>query len=182
MDVGRLRTGELIAGISGLALLVILFLNWYGIPDVDNGVNIEGLRGFAEAGGADTSFNAWQSFDFIDIILLLTSIVAVGLAVATASARTVALPVAASAVTAGLGIIATLLVLYRVIDPPEDAAREYGVFLGLAAAAGVAVGGWLSMQEEGTTFTGAVDEARARGSGAGPAAPPPSSPPPAPRP
>ena len=33
-------------------------------------------------------------------------------------AQTVALPVAASAITAGLGILSTLLVLYRIIDPP----------------------------------------------------------------
>jgi hypothetical protein len=157
MDIARLRRGELIAGASGLALFIIMFFNWFGVEEFGIGV----------------SFNAWESFDFIDLVLLLTVIVAVGLAVATAAARTVALPVAASAITAGLGIIATLLVLYRIIDPPEELGREFGVWLGLIASAGVAAGGWLSMQEEGTTFGAAADQARDRFGGRGGAPPPP---------
>jgi hypothetical protein len=148
MDLARLRRGELIAGISGLALFIIMFLDWFGAGIV----------------GA----NAWESFQVIDLVLLLTAIVSVGLAAATAAAQTVALPVATSAITAGLGILSTLLVLYRIIDPPFELTREFGVFLGLIACAGVAVGGWLSMQEEGTTFSGAADQARDRfGSGGG---------------
>lgn len=167
MDVARLRRGELIAGASGLALFIIMFVSWFGAGD---GPGVE----LAEAAGFDTSANAWQSFGFIDLVLLVTVIVSVGLAVATATARTVALPVAASAITAGLGILATILVLYRIIDPPEEASREIGVFLGLIAAAGVAVGGWLSMEEEGTTFGSAAEQARDRFGGGGPAPPPPS--------
>ena len=50
-------------------------------------------------------------------------------------------------------MLSTVLVLYRIIDPPADcAAREFGVFLGLIAAAAVAFGGWLAMQEEGDLF------------------------------
>jgi hypothetical protein len=167
MDVARLRRGELIAGVSGVALFIIMFLSWFGAPE-------NAATEFAEAAGVDTTANAWQSFDLIDLILLLTVIVSVGLAVATAAARTVALPVAASAITAGLGILATILVLYRLIDPPEDAGREFGVWLGLIASAGVALGGWLSMQEEGTTFGAAAEQARDRfGGRGGPPSPPP---------
>jgi hypothetical protein len=173
MDLARLRRGELIAGVSGLALFVIMFFGWFGasaeVPGFEVGV----------------TFSAWESFDFIDLILLLTVVVAVGLAAATAASQTVALPVAASAITAGLGILSTLLVLYRIIDPPHELGREFGVFLGLIASAGIALGGWLSMQEEGTTFSGAADQARDRfgGSGGGggdtaPAAPPPAAEPP----
>jgi hypothetical protein len=92
----------------------------------------------------------------------------------SAMGTSVNLPVAASALTAGLGILATLLILYRIIDPPGDAAREFGVFLGLIAAAGIAVGGWLSMQEEGTTFAGEYD--RFGGGPSDPGAPPPPPP------
>ena len=93
-----------------------------------------------------------------------------------AAQSSVQLPVAASAITAGLGILGTLFVLYRVIDPVEDLSREYGLFLGLVAVAGIAFGGWLAMQEEGTTFGGEAD--RLGGGGAAPGTGPPAPPPP----
>jgi hypothetical protein len=136
MDADRLTTGELIAAGSAAALLIIMFLPWFGIP-------------FA-------TFNAWESFDFLDLVLLVTILVAIGLAVATAVAQTVAVPVVASAITAGLGIISTVLILYRVIDPvgAADVSREYGLFLGLIAAAGIAYGGWRAMEEEESSGRG----------------------------
>jgi hypothetical protein len=179
MDANRLRTGELIAGVAGAALLIVMFFSWFGAPDTVSagGVEID-VGETAGALGIDTTANAWQSFDFIDIILFVTAATAIGLAVATAAARTVALPVAASAITAGLGILSTILILYRLIDPPEDASRKFGVFLGLIAAAAVAYGGWRSMQEEGTTFAGEADRLGDRVGDNEPPAPPP--PPPAP--
>jgi hypothetical protein len=180
MDVSRLRRGELIAGASGVALFIIMFLNWFG-------VELGGAAGeLAEEFGVavdvpEAKASAWEAFDLIDIILLITVIVAVGLAVATAMARTVSLPVAASALTAGLGILSVILVAYRIIDPPgEEVGREYGVWLGLIAAAGIAVGGWLSMQEEGTTFAGEADRLQDRVGGPDEPSPPPPPPPPPP--
>jgi hypothetical protein len=159
-----------------VALLIVMFFSWFGAPDTVSagGVEID-VGETAGALGIDTTANAWQSFDFIDIILFVTAATAIGLAVATAMARTVALPVAASAITAGLGILSTILILYRIIDPPEDASREFGVFLGLVAAAGIAYGGWRAMQEEGTTFGGEADRL---GDRLGDREPPTSPPPP----
>ena len=78
----------------------------------------------------------------------------------------------------GSGYLTTLLVLYRLIDPPvEGLDRAYGVFLGLIASAGIAYGGWRAMEEEGTTFGDQADRIQTSDSGAGtppPAAPPPS--------
>ena len=102
-----MRTGELIAAISAVALLIIMFaFSWYGLEDAPAGT-----------GG----LNAWESYGFIDIILFVTIVVAIGLAIATAMAQTVALPVAASAVTAGLGILSTLLILFHHRDPGPGA-------------------------------------------------------------
>jgi hypothetical protein len=182
LDIGGVPRGALIAGIAGAALFIIMFLPWFGIggelgEQIEQAQQIAEEFGVAGAEEADTNANAWESFDFIDLVLLVTVIVAVGLAVMSAMGSSVNLPVAASALTAGIGIIATLLVLYRIIDPPESADREYGVFLGLIACAGVAVGGWLSMQEEGTTFTGERDRLSDRyGGPGGPGGPPPPPP------
>jgi hypothetical protein len=63
--------------------------------------------------------------------------------------------VALSSLAAGIGGLAFLLVLYRIINPPGegDVDREIGIWLGLLATAGITAGGWLGMQEEGTSFT-----------------------------
>ena len=172
MDADRLRTGELIAGIAAVALFIIMFLPWFGIGGVA-GEAIEQAQDLGFAPDVDTTANAWQSFDFIDIVLFVTVIVAVAFAAATAMSQTVALPVAASAITAGLGILSTVLIVYRLIDPPSDASRKYGVWLGLIAAAGIAYGGWMSMQEEGTTFGDQAD--RLGGGGTAPPPPPPQA-------
>ena len=156
MDLDTMPRGALIAGICGVALFIIMLLPWFGAGELGQAVeqaqDIAQQLGGVEIEEVDTTANAWESFDFIDIILLLAVIAGIGLAVMSALGTSVNLPVAASAITTGIGGIATLLVLYRILDPPYDAGREYGVFLGLIATAGIAVGGWLAMQEEGTSF------------------------------
>ena len=129
MDFTRLTQGEKIAGASGLALILIMFIfNWYGV----------------EVGGEsvpDSGANAWEAFGFIDIVLFVTVAAAIGLALISASQTEVGLPVAASAVVAGLGILSVILVLYRIVDTPGDlgaagelldvnVTREIGVWLG----------------------------------------------------
>jgi hypothetical protein len=178
MDANKLRTGELIAGVAGVALFIIMFLPWFGVDfGIGSAVQQAEDLGFDVPDvSTSVSFNAWESFGFIDIILLLTVLVSVGLAVATATSRDVGLPVAASALTAGLGILSTILIIYRLLDTPFDADRKFGVFLGLIAAAAIAYGGWRSMQEEGTTFAGEADRIQDRV--AHDDAPPPPPPPP----
>ena len=171
MDTSRLGRGEMIAAASAIALLLIMFIfKWFGL-EVDSGLG--GL------GSADASFNAWQSFGFIDIILFITILVAVGLAAMKANSQSANLPVAGSALVAGLAILSLLLLLFRIISPPDfgtgdfdvegvDSARKIGVFLGLIATAGIAYGGWLSMREEGTSFQAQADRLQNRGGGTPP--------------
>lgn len=155
MDTSRLGRGELIAGVSGAALLIVMFaFSWFGVD----------LGEFGDLVGVEASANAWESFDFIDIILFITAVTAVGLAVATMMSANVGLPVAGSALTAGLGIISLILIAYRIINPPGDGLdREIGIFLGLLAAGGVAYGGYQGMQEEGTSFSEQADRLQDRG-------------------
>ena len=78
LDAGRLSRGELIAGISGVALFIFMFFSWFGVAGAG-----EVLDQAADLGiviDLDTSANAWQAFDFIDLVLLLTVIVSVGVA------------------------------------------------------------------------------------------------------
>ena len=156
----------MIAAVSGAALLIIMFIvDWFGGGgSIDTGVGtIE-----VDAPGA----NAWDSMELIRFVLLLTGLAAVGLAVMEANGSRPDLPVAGSALIAGLGILSTVLILYRILDTPFDSDREIGVFLGLIAAAGVAYGGWEAMKEEGTSFTEQRDHLQTRDPGAPP--PPPA--------
>lgn len=178
MDTGRLNQGEMIAAVSAIALLLIMFIfKWFGI---DVGGSFGGIS-------ADASANAWQAFGFIDIILFITVLVAVGGAVMTANAQSINTPVAISAITAAMGILSVLLVLYRIIDPPGpnglagvDVSRKIGVFLGLIAAGGVAYGGWMAMQSEGTSFSEQGERLQGRGGEGGGGTPPPRNDPPPP--
>jgi hypothetical protein len=178
MDHTRLSQGEKIAAISAALLFVIMILfTWFS---VDFGSDNLGLTG-----GIDTGANAWQAFGFIDIILFVTILVAIGGAVITANASSVNTPVAISAITCGLGILSVLLILFRIVDPPGSGdipdgfdigiSRGIGVFLGLIAAGGIAYGGWRAMEEEGTSFQHQAD----RVTGSGDDSPPPPPPPPA---
>ena len=185
MDFTRLTQAEKIAGASGIALILIMFIfDWFGLE-------ISGTAGAFEftTGGSE---NAWGSYGFIDIVLFITVAAAIGLALISASQTEVGLPVAASAIVAGLGVLSVVLIIISIISPPDfgvdiegtgvDQTRKIGVWLGLIAAIGIAYGGWRAMQEEGTSFGEEADRLREpdEGPGATPPPPPPpqSSPPP----
>jgi hypothetical protein len=124
-----LSSGQLVGAVSGLGLLVVSFLPWYS------------------AGGENAT--AWQAFSVIDLVIAAAAIMALSVAIVVITRLSVSYPVAGSATTALLGVIAFLCVLFRLIDPPGsgDVSREVGVWLGLVATAGVALGGYLGMQE-----------------------------------
>jgi hypothetical protein len=171
LELTRLNQGEKIAGIAGIVLIIIMFFSWWGGGNVSGEINGVGFNV-----STNVSFNAWELSSFMDIIWFVTGLAAIGLALLAASEAEVGLPVAASAIATALGALSTLLILYRLIDPPYDASRKFGVFLGLIAAAAVAYGGYLAMQEEGTTFGDQADRLRDRpggGPGTGPPPPPP---------
>ena len=101
MDTSRLGRGEMIAAGSAIVLLLVMFIfSWFSV-DFGDGLGIGAV-------GVDTTANAWQAFGFIDIILFVTILVAVGLAVMKANSQSANLPVAGSALVAGLGILSTL--------------------------------------------------------------------------
>ncbi len=185
MDVDKLNTGEKIAGVSAVLLFIVMFFDWFG-------VEVSGSNGFSgEVPGAGGS--AWEALDFIPVVLVVTIVVALINVALRLNDSDYEPPVSLNVAVAILGGLSTLLVLFRVIDPPGfgsfggisvDATLEFGIFLGLLTAAGIAFGGYRGMQEEGSTFGGAADKL-SRGSGPGAGSPPPPSsgtPPPPPPP
>jgi hypothetical protein len=135
MDLRRLRAGECIAGVSGLALLVSLFLPWYG----------------DEAG----SRTGWQSLGALDIVLAIVALAALAIPAVTAAHRVPALPLAHQSLTTLAGCVAVLPVLIRVLNMPDWAVeREWGLWVGLASTLGVAVGAAMAMRDERLTGEG----------------------------
>jgi hypothetical protein len=185
MDVNRLSMGDKIAGGAAIALLLIMFIfKWFGIE-------VEGNVAGFDFGGS-TSWNAWASFSFIDIILLITILTTLGMVYMRSSDTNADLPVSISVVVTALGALSTLLVIFRIISPPDfdisggfdptgtvdyNSTREIGAFLGLIAVAALTYGGYRAMEEDGTSFQEAGDQLRdrgdtGRGPGAGPGAGP----------
>jgi hypothetical protein len=130
MDLRRLRAGEWIAALSGVALLVSLFLPWYGA-------------------GAEDDASGWQALAAVDIALALVAAFAVALLLVTATQRVPAVPVALSTIVTLVGMIGVVLVLIRLAGVPGGFdGRELGVWLGLIAAIGIVAGAALAMHDE----------------------------------
>jgi hypothetical protein len=171
MDVNRLTQGEKIAGVAAIVLFISMFFAWFGFDSPAGDLRQFGV----DVGDVSFSFNAWESFSFIDLILLLTVLVTLAMVFVKLSDTVVDFPL--NTVVAALGGLATLLVLYRIIDPPGGSDREWGVFLGLILSALVAYGGYRAMQEEGSSFGDAADRfSSGRGAGPGAGSPPPPPP------
>jgi hypothetical protein len=158
MDFGKLRRGELVAAVGGILLLIALFfVDWYSREAV------------TVITGGSTGVNAWDDLGFFgaiaNLVILAAAVAAIALAVLKATSRTIALPVAASAITAALGIAAVIMVLLRMAFQPGPNALtdiKFGIVLALIACLIVAYGGWDAMKEEGTTFDSARDQLQSR--------------------
>lgn len=196
MDTTNVGRGPLIAGISAVLLLIFMFFSWYGLDSITSsgfgfeqevtGDQLDDLAGVAGE-SADTSANAWQAFSFIDLLLFVCIVGIIAMVIAELAGASINMPVSPGTIIAGLGILAFLLILFRLIFTPEpdagdfavagvdvdvDVSRKIGLFLGFLASIGMAIGGWLTMQEEGSSFG---DVGGGRG---GTATPPSAAPPP----
>jgi hypothetical protein len=124
----RLGKGALVAGVAGVALFLSMFVSWFGA---------------AESG--------WSSMGWFGVGAIALAIVCgVSFAAVLYTRASISVPPALATLACGIGVLAFLVVLYRLIDPPGagEVSREIGVWLGVAASAAIALGGWLGMQEE----------------------------------
>jgi hypothetical protein len=138
-----------------------MFFHWYGVK----AVNTSPLLFAIEAVGPGQT--AWEALDYIPIFLMIAIVVTLvvgGLRMTNAVPRP-SIPL--NALVAALGIVSVLLILYRIVDPPNfgsfpetwgnitiEGTLQLPIFFALFAAAGIALGGYLAVWEEGVGLSG----------------------------
>jgi hypothetical protein len=154
--LARLRTGEAISLVAAILLFILMFFDWYGVGLTQSPNTLQLISPFVQGG------DAWQTLEVIPLFLMLAIAVTVGAALLRlrGSHWKPAIPPAAAICV--LGILASVLILIRIISPPDLSAEIEGfvyeptlklpIFLALAAALGIAYGGWRTMADEGTSF------------------------------
>jgi hypothetical protein len=148
VDLRRPRLGDWVTGLAGLVLVISLFLPWFET----------GAGTYIAPAGEDAELpatrSAWEAFTVIDVLLLLVGLLALAVLLLVAFSRMSAVPVAASSITAVLGLLAVVVVAIRLIFPPGvdgfagDFERSFGAWIGLLSVLGLFAGAVVSMRDE----------------------------------
>ena len=140
MDFARLRFGDWVMALGGVAVLLVMFLDWYELPE--EVVFISG----------GVQFSAWESFAVNDVILALAALMALTVVFLTATQPTAAVPLALASLTTVVAVIALVLVAVRLIWTPDveglDTDRTTGAWLGLVATSVLLTGCLASIRDE----------------------------------
>jgi hypothetical protein len=162
MDTSKVGPGDLIAALGGVVLLVALFFfDWYSqqpsIAPLEIGASFlaqvepQEIPGFEVP---DVDIGAWDDQGFLGTIANLVmlaagvwAIVAVGFRAGAANGQA---PADTASITAALGVAAAAMVLLRIIFTPGengvDTSLKFGIFLALAGAVVIAIGGVMSRE------------------------------------
>ncbi len=125
----RLRRGEWLAGAGGVVLLAsMLLLSWYRLT-------------FSTVDG-------WNGLTHLRWLLVITVGASFALVYFQAARRGPALPVTFSYVVLVLGVLSVLWIVYRNFISAAGGLKV-GAWVGLASACAIALGGYLSLRQEG---------------------------------
>jgi peptidoglycan/LPS O-acetylase OafA/YrhL len=128
----RLRRGEIIAALSAVVLLALVFL----VPWVS----------FANPRGGHTSADAWTSFPTLRWPILVIGALGLLLGYLQATRAAPALPVSLDVVLVTLAAITTALILIRLLT--GDGRPTVGGCAGLLASAALTAGAFVSLRHE----------------------------------
>lgn len=156
MDLSKLTAADKVITGSAVLFLISLFLPWYGIEDIDDG--LEGTE--------------WFLTGWLPLILAIAMVAQIFITRFSPDTKLPDPPMPWNRVHLILGAIAAILVILRLliaadIDTPLgdfELDRKYGMFVATLAAIGLGVGGFLKFQEGDT-------DRSIGGSGSGPATP-----------
>lgn len=147
MKLRSVGNGERLSVVSSILLCVLMFFDWFGTQGSG------GLQLFS------VGRNAWQALDYLPIVLVIAIMASLGVVVLRLSDTSVE-PVTAELVVAILGAASAAMILFRIIQPPDfgtvngplggatiEGVVRLPIFLALAAALGIALGGCLAVAE-----------------------------------
>jgi hypothetical protein len=155
--MSRLRAGEWLALVGAVALLVLMFFDWFAAhaePDPPDTITV--------AIGETVSLTGWSTLGWLmDVLVAVAIFGGLALSYMTVKRASPAWPVGAGVLTWVFGSLIFLVLVVRVTiaQPYDDALVDVQLpaYLGLVAAALVPLGGFLSIRDERT----ASPEARA---------------------
>lgn len=128
MDLRRLRSGELVTAAGAVGLAALLFTDWFG-----------GQSG-------------WSTMTVGRFLLVLAVLLALTVVVVTLRAGAVSMALSAAVVTVGIGTLALVYLLYRVVidEPGRNAlvSVDAGAYLGLLCLLALLAGTWRTISDE----------------------------------
>jgi hypothetical protein len=125
----RLRSGELLALIGAISLIVGLAGPWYQTP----------------SGNVD----AWSTFGPAVVLLLLDLLVAIALVLSALVERSPGPAVFWAVWTVPVGLIGLIAAVVRVLERPDHAsALCYGAWVTLAGSVAILAAGWQTLRDE----------------------------------
>lgn len=137
VDLKKLTPGEMTTAISGVVLLVFSFFHWYSVD----------LGPFGTY-----SRNGWQSPGAIWSILAVLLGVVLAAHVIVGKLANVDMPERLGSIGWGVmhlvgGVLALVFILLKIVN--ESSSMAFGFYVGILAAIGLAVGGYLMAKEMG---------------------------------
>jgi hypothetical protein len=133
-----------------------MFFHWFGVKATNTSSLLFAIQ------STEPGKNAWEALAYIPIVLvivILATLVVTALRL-TNAVRMDVIPV--NAVLAALGLVSTLLILFRIIAPPVFAVErtityegtiQVPIFFALLTAMGIAFGSVLAMREAGLSVS-----------------------------
>jgi hypothetical protein len=159
MDLRRLRVGEWIVGVAGVALLVSLWLPWYEAT-----VCVEG------AGGCFT-LTGWEAFDVLDIVIALVAITAIALLFVTAISPAPSPPLVIEALLLPIAGITAIVTFFEAASDRELFDPLVERWVGSTAVILIAIGCAVGMRDERLSRAGRPTDHTGRPSGPPPEIP-----------
>jgi hypothetical protein len=163
MRLSRLRPAELLAGAGAVALLVLMFLDWFGLPS-DPGPRatrtahgISYAVGFVDDAMLKLDAAGWTSLGWFPAALIALAIAAcLGWMFVTVTHDSPAVPLAGTIGTFAAGLFATIAILARLVFQPGLGVGlpnvivevRWPAYAGLAAAVAIVLGAWLAVRDE----------------------------------
>jgi hypothetical protein len=131
-----------IAAVAAIALLVTMFLPWYGLQSLNRKTGVINSH----------NINAFGDVSFVEAAIFLVAVGVLALLLARAEGRNFNVPGGDGTIVALAGGWAGLLIFYRVFDRPGGngypVGIQWGFFLAFVASGSLAYAGWRMRSSE----------------------------------